>query len=166
MKQVLIYTDGACLGNPGPGGWGAILQLKDTAFRREISGGFRLTTNNRMELTAALEALTALKEPCQVVLHTDSRYLRDAVEKGWLYNWQKQSFLRKNHTPVPNSDLWKRLIKLLATHSTQMIWLKGHTGHPENERCDFLARQFAQKKELPADLPYETLKINGPGSLV
>lgn len=158
MKQVLIYTDGACLGNPGPGGWAAILQLKGTAIRRELSGGFRLTTSNRMELIAALEGLTALKEPCQVELYTDSRYLRDSVEKGWLYNWEAANFIRKNKKPVPNSDLWKRLLALLRLHSIRFIWLRGHAGHPENERCDHLASHYAQEANLPPDSPYEFLK--------
>ncbi len=162
MKQVLIYTDGACLGNPGSGGWGAILQLKGTEIRREIAGGFRLTTNNRMEITAALEALAALKEPCQVELYTDSRYLCDSVEKGWLYNWQQKGFLKKNKEPVPNSDLWKRLLKLLQIHPTSLHWVPGHTGHPENERCDQMARMFAQKPDLPPDQPYEILKASSP----
>lgn len=158
MKHVIIHTDGACLGNPGPGGWAAVLQLKGTPHRREISGGFRLTTNNRMEIMAALEALAALKEACNVELYTDSRYLRDSVEKGWLNNWQGNQFLRKNKKPVPNADLWKRLLVLLELHSTRFIWLQGHAGHPENERCDQLASLYAQKPDLPADQPYENLK--------
>lgn len=164
MKQVVIYTDGACSGNPGPGGWSAILQLKGTEFRRELSGGYRLTTNNRMELIAALEALAALKEPCEVELFTDSRYLRDSVEKGWLFSWQKNDFVKKNK-PVPNRDLWKRLMPLLQTHAVQLIWIQGHAGHPENERCDKLAHSYAQKPNLPPDEIYEALMANAPDLL-
>lgn len=157
MKKVLIYTDGACLGNPGPGGWGAILNLAGTEHRKEIAGGYRLTTNNRMEIMAALEALSALREPCAVELFTDSRYLCDAVEKGWLENWQKSGFARKRNKPVLNVDLWKRLLPMLATHRTRFIWVKGHAGHPENERCDELATTFAGREDLPIDAPYERM---------
>ena len=158
MKQVIIHTDGACLGNPGPGGWAAILQLKGTRIRRELSGGFRLTTNNRMEIMAALEALAALKEPCAVELHTDSRYLCDSVGKGWLYNWEANRFIRKNRKAVPNADLWKRLLVLLRIHSARFFWLQGHAGHPDNELCDQLASQYAQRTDLPPDQAYENLK--------
>lgn len=165
MKKVLIYTDGACSGNPGPGGWGAILHLADTMHKKEICGGFRLTTNNRMEIMAALEALSALKEECAVELYTDSRYLRDSVEKGWLYAWQKKNFIKKGDKPVPNADLWKRLLILLKRHQVQIIWLAGHSGHIENERCDELARICANQPDLPPDLPYEAI-VNGcaPGT--
>lgn len=157
MKKVLIYTDGACSGNPGPGGWAAILHLAGTNYRKEICGGFRLTTNNRMEIIAALEALSLLKEACEVDLYTDSQYLSDAVEKGWLLNWQRRSFIKKHNKPVPNADLWKRLLPLLERHHTRMVWIRGHSGHPENERCDQLARVFTAQKDLPADIPYENL---------
>lgn len=163
MKKVLIYTDGACSGNPGAGGWGAILKLEGTEHRRELAGGYRLTTNNRMELTAALEALSALKEPCLVELFTDSQYLSNAVEKGWLPGWQRRNFVRKNNRPVPNTDLWKRLLSLLAVHRVHMVWLRGHNGHPENERCDQLAREFAKRPDLPADAAYEA-GLNGRGA--
>lgn len=155
MKKVLIYTDGACLGNPGPGGWGAILLLSGTDYRKEIAGGFRLTTNNRMEIMAALEALAVLREPCAVELFTDSRYLCDAVEKGWLANWQRTGFARKGSRSVKNIDLWKRLASLLTIHNVHFFWIKGHAGHPENERCDELATTIASRRGLPADAPYE-----------
>lgn len=162
MKKVLIYTDGACLGNPGPGGWGAILRVPGTGHRKEIAGGFRLTTNNRMEITAALEALGALREPCTVELFTDSRYLCDAVEKGWLDNWQRSGFVRKGKRPVMNIDLWKRLIPLLAAHKVRFFWIRGHAGHPENERCDELATTLASRSELPVDTPYEQMLAAAP----
>lgn len=155
MKKVVIYTDGACSGNPGPGGWGAILELAGTGHRKEMSGGARLTTNNRMEIMACLAALSALKEACEVDVYTDSQYLSNAIEKGWLWGWQKRGFIRKGNKPVPNTDLWKRLLPLLASHRIRMIWLRGHTGHPENERCDEMARLFSQKPDLPPDEGYE-----------
>lgn len=162
LKKVIIHTDGSCLGNPGPGGWAAILSLANTPHRREMAGGFRRTTNNRMELMGAIMALEALKEPCQVELYTDSRYLRDAVEKGWLAAWRAKNFTRKNNRPVPNTDLWRKLASLLEKHKITMIWLRGHMGHVENERCDGLARAFAQKANLPPDEPYEASKPDYP----
>lgn len=164
MRKVLIYTDGACLGNPGPGGWGAILHLAGTDYRKEIKGGFRLTTNNRMEITAALEALGALREPCEVELYTDSRYLCDAVQEGWLNTWQRSGFMRKRSKPVKNIDLWKRLAPLLAAHKVKFFWIRGHAGHPENERCDELATTQASRDELPADIPYEQTLAAGENS--
>ena len=137
MKQVLIFTDGACSGNPGPGGWGAILRYR--GHERELSGGEDETTNNRMELTAAIRALEALKEPCDVELYTDSRYLADALEKGWVYNWQANNWRKPDKKPALNVDLWERLLPLLAKHQVTICWVKGHAGHPENERCDRLA---------------------------
>ena len=135
-KTVYLFTDGACSGNPGPGGWGAILRFGEA--EKELSGGEASTTNNRMELTAAIEGLSALKEPCRVVLTSDSKYLVDAVTKGWLAGWQKKNWKRPSG-PVLNVDLWQRLIPLLARHQVEFIWVKGHAGHPENERCDRLA---------------------------
>ncbi len=142
MKQVDIFTDGACSGNPGPGGWGAILRYK--GYERELSGGDPSTTNNRMELTAAIEALFALKEPCRVVLHSDSKYLIDAVTKGWVNKWKANGWMRSKKEPALNVDLWERLLSLLAVHTVTWDWVKGHAGHPENERCDRLA--VAQSK--------------------
>ena len=136
MKNVDIYTDGACSGNPGPGGWGAILRYMDT--EKEISGGEAMTTNNRMELLAAIESLSLLKEPCAVNLYSDSKYLVDSVSKGWLYSWEKLGFVKKGKR-VPNTDLWKRLLALIRTHSVNFIWVKGHAENPCNNRCDEMA---------------------------
>lgn len=136
MKKVEIFTDGACSGNPGAGGYGVILRYK--GHEKELSGGEAHTTNNRMELTGVIEGLSALKEPCEVVITTDSRYIVDSIEKGWVYNWQKKNWLRKSE-PVPNTDLWQKLLKLLEIHKVSFNWVKGHNGHPENERCDRLA---------------------------
>ncbi len=135
-KNVELFTDGACSGNPGPGGWGAILRFK--GVEKELAGGEAATTNNRMELTAAIEGLAALKEPCNVTLYSDSKYLVDAVDKGWVYGWQQKGWQRGS-TPVPNADLWQRLLPLLKLHTVKLVWVRGHAGHPENERCDRLA---------------------------
>ena len=148
MKTVHIYTDGACSGNPGPGGWGAILQYGE--HRRELSGGESETTNNRMELTAAIKALSTLKEPCRVLLYSDSKYLIDAVTKGWAVRWRENGWKRNRKDAALNPDLWDKLLKLLEVHQVCWHWVKGHAGHPENERCDQLAvaqaRRFAAGK--------------------
>ena len=136
-KQVEIFTDGACSGNPGAGGWGAILRYGGR--EKELSGGDPDTTNNRMELTAVIMALSALKEPCRVTLTTDSRYVVDSVSKGWVYGWRKKGWMRTPTEPAKNADLWKRLLPLLETHTVSFVWVRGHDGHPENERCDRLA---------------------------
>lgn len=143
MKRVEIYTDGACRGNPGPGGWGAILVYGEA--RRELSGGERETTNNRMELSAAIAALSALKEPCLVDLYSDSKYLVDAVTQGWLETWRARGYKRGRNEPVLNPDLWETLYGLLTTHQVTFHWVKGHAGHPENERCDALATAYADR---------------------
>lgn len=155
MKEVHIFTDGSCLGNPGPGGWAAILHLCGTEYKREISGGYRLTTNNRMEICAALEALKLLKENCRVILFTDSQYLRDAVEKGWLSDWQKRAWRKADKKPVLNVDLWRPFLEHMQKHNLRLMWVKGHAGHIENERCDFLARSRAQQPDLPVDTVFE-----------
>ncbi|MEA5012801.1 MAG: ribonuclease HI [Angelakisella sp.] len=146
-KHVALFTDGACSGNPGPGGWGAVLRFGLT--EKELSGGEAETTNNRMELTAAIKGLSALKEPCHVTLTSDSKYLIDAVTKGWVYGWKKKGWKRSGNAPVLNVDLWEELLKLLAVHEVEFVWVKGHAGHPENERCDRLAvaeiQQFSKK---------------------
>ena len=146
MKRVLIYTDGACSGNPGPGGWGAILRFG--AAEKELSGGEKQTTNNRMELTAVISALEALKEPCEVELYSDSKYIIDAVRKGWAKSWQAKGWVKSDKKPALNPDLWERLLALLDKHKVEFVWVKGHAGHPENERCDQLAvaqsRLFSQ----------------------
>lgn len=132
MKTVEIYTDGSCLGNPGPGGWGAVLVFNGN--EKEISGGSEYTTNNQMELTAVIEALSLLKEPCNVTVTTDSQYVVNAIQQGWLKNWVKTDFRGKK-----NKELWLRLIPLLNAHNVQFIWIKGHAGHHYNERCDMMA---------------------------
>ena len=141
MKQVYIYTDGACRGNPGRGGWGAILIYG--SFKREISGGEPSTTNNRMELTAAIEALSLLKEPCKVTLTSDSKYLIDAIEKKWVDSWIKKGWRKADGSKVLNIDLWEKLLSLLKVHDVSFVWVHGHTGHEYNERCDQLATAFA-----------------------
>lgn len=140
MKQVEIFTDGACSGNPGPGGWGAVLRYN--GHEKELSGGERNTTNNRMELTAVIKALEQLKEPCEVLLTTDSKYVSDGVSKGWAESWQKNSWRKADKKPALNPDLWERLLELLKVHDVTINWVKGHAGHPENERCDELAVAF------------------------
>ena len=136
-KPVIIYTDGACSGNPGPGGWGVILTFGD--HRKELYGGEHETTNNRMELRAAIEALNALKRPCPVELYTDSVYVRDGITK-WLHNWKKNGWRTSNKKPVKNAELWQALDEAASRHDVDWHWVKGHAGHPENERADELAR--------------------------
>lgn len=143
MKQVEVYTDGACKGNPGPGGWGAILRYKNT--EREISGGEADTTNNRMELTAVIKALGMLKEPCHVVLYSDSQYVCNALIKGWAKKWKANGWMRNKKEPALNPELWEELLRLNDIHQIDVNWVKGHAGHPENERCDRLAVAEAEK---------------------
>ena len=143
MKTVEIFTDGACSGNPGPGGWAAILRYNGR--ERELSGGEAQTTNNRMELTAAIQALCALKEPCAVTLYSDSRYLIDALEKNWAVSWRRRGWKKSDGKPALNSDLWERLLSLCETHAVRTVWVKGHDGHPENQRCDDLAVAESKK---------------------
>ena len=138
MSQVEIYTDGACRGNPGPGGWGALLRANGK--ERELCGGELHTTNNRMELTAAIEALTALSRPCEVALYTDSEYVRRGISE-WLEGWKRAGWRTAARKPVKNEDLWRRLDAIAATHRVEWHWVKGHAGHPENERADALANQ-------------------------
>lgn len=137
MKNIDIYTDGACSGNPGKGGWGAVLVYGNK--EKELSGGNPNTTNNRMELTAVIEALKALKEPCEVKLTTDSKYVCDAVNQRWVYGWKKNGWKKSDKKPALNVDLWQELLPLLEIHNVQFIWVKGHNGHKYNERCDTLA---------------------------
>lgn len=141
MKQVSIYTDGACRGNPGPGGWGAILVYGQT--ERELSGGEPQTTNNRMELTAVITALKALREPCEVTLTSDSQYVINGIEKGWAKSWWARGWRKADKTPALNPDLWGELLDLLEVHRVTFIWVRGHAGHPYNERCDALATSCA-----------------------
>ena len=137
MKFVQIFTDGACSGNPGPGGWGAVLRYQ--GIEKELSGGEKETTNNRMELTAIIQALSILKEPCRVTLTTDSKYASDGITKGWAQSWQKNGWRKADKKPALNADLWEQILSLLQTHEVTIVWVKGHAGHPENERCDKLA---------------------------
>ncbi len=152
MKKVELFTDGACSGNPGKGGYGAILRYNGREM--ELSAGYRLTTNNRMELLAAIVGLEALKEPCEVELSSDSKYLVDAVTKGWVYSWQKKGWKKSDGKPALNVDLWKRLLGLMAVHKVSFVWLKGHAGHPENERCDRMAVAAYNGQELLEDKNY------------
>ncbi len=151
MKQVELYTDGACRGNPGPGGWGAILVYG--RFEKELAGGEENTTNNRMELTAAIRGLEALREECAVTLYSDSRYLVDAVAQGWLDSWRAHGW-RRGREELKNSDLWRRLDELLRRHRVELVWVKGHAGHDYNERCDRLATAQADLL-LPPFAPNE-----------
>jgi len=141
-KRVEIFTDGACSLNPGPGGWGAILRYRNT--EKEFSGGASWTTNNRMEMTAVVEALHALKEPCQVTVYTDSRYLKDGIT-SWIHKWKKNGWKTADKNPVKNQDLWIALDQAIQRHEVEWCWIKGHSGHPENERCDQLARNEIEK---------------------
>lgn len=141
LPKVEIFSDGACSGNPGPGGWGTILRFrtKDAVHEKELSGGEAHTTNNRMELSAVIAGLNALKTPCAVTLTTDSKYVVDSIQKGWVYAWQKKGWIKSDKKPALNVDLWEILLPLLAKHQVTFVWVKGHAGHPENERCDRLA---------------------------
>ncbi len=143
MKQVTIYTDGACSGNPGPGGWGAILKYKE--IERELSGGEAATTNNRMELTAVIRALEALREPCAVDLWSDSKYVIDALEKGWARSWRARGWVKSDKKPALNPDLWGALLELTERHEMRYHWVKGHAENPYNNRCDALAVQEREK---------------------
>lgn len=154
MKDcVEIYTDGACKGNPGPGGYGVVLQSGNR--RRELSGGFRKTTNNRMELLACIEGLRSLKRPCSVVLTSDSKYVVNAMVKGWAKKWRSNEWKLSPSKPAKNPDLWAQLLDLCAEHDVSFEWVKGHSAHPENERCDALAVAAATCKELAVDEAFE-----------
>ena len=150
MKKIFVYTDGACSGNPGPGGYGAILRYNGT--EKELSGGLRDTTNNRMEIMGAIVALEALREPCEVTIVTDSQYIVNSIEKRWVFSWETRGWRRGKNEPVQNVDLWKRLLPLLERHRVSFQWIRGHAGHPENERCDELAVTAAQAPNLPVDV--------------
>ena len=143
MKTVIIYTDGACSGNPGPGGWGAILQFGP--YKRELSGGEKNTTNNRMELTAVIKALQLLKEPCAVELYSDSKYVIDALSKGWAKGWRKRGWVKSDKKPALNPDLWEVLLDLCEIHQVTTHWVKGHDTNPYNNRCDEMAVAEWQK---------------------
>ena len=143
MKTVTLYTDGACSGNPGPGGWGAILSFRDT--EKELSGGEANTTNNRMELTAVIQGLQALKEPCIVELYSDSKYVIDALEKGWAVSWREKGWRKADKKPALNPDLWGTLLDLAEKHTLHYHWVKGHADNPKNNRCDQMAVAESQK---------------------
>lgn len=143
MKELNIYTDGACSGNPGPGGWGAVLVYNGK--EKELSGSEKNTTNNRMELTAVIMALKALNQPCKVTLTTDSKYVCDAINKGWVYSWKRNSWKKSDKKPALNVDLWEELLEELKEHEVEFIWVKGHNGHKYNEICDTLAVKEYQK---------------------
>ena len=149
LKNIEIYSDGACSGNPGPGGWATILKYNGSV--REISGGEVLTTNNRMELRAVIEGITCLKERCNVKVYTDSMYVVNAVNKGWALNWQKNRWIKADKKPALNSDLWNELLEAILHHNVEFIWLRGHMGHSENERCDALAVEQAKIFALDND---------------
>jgi ribonuclease HI len=154
----VLFTDGGALTNPGPGGYGVVLRYTDPSVgdqRRELSGGFRLTTNNRMELLACIEGLSALKQPCDAVLFSDSSYVVNGITKGWAKRWQSRGWLRTKTEKAENIDLWQRLLALCAARKVDFRWLKGHAGHPDNERCDRLATQAAGRKNLPPDEAFE-----------
>ncbi|PSU87168.1 ribonuclease HI [Photobacterium kishitanii] len=151
MKQVEIFTDGSCLGNPGPGGYGTVLRYKQ--HEKELSGGYLMTTNNRMELLAAIMGLASLKQPCSVDLTTDSQYVRQGITQ-WIHNWKKRGWQTADKKPVKNADLWQQLDRETQRHQVQWHWVKGHAGHPENERCDVLARTAAENP-TQADTGYQ-----------
>jgi ribonuclease HI len=163
QNSITIYTDGSSIGNPGPGGWGAVLLAGSQ--RKELSGGFRLTTNNRMELTAVIESLKALKQPCQVTLYSDSKYVVDAVNQGWALRWRANRWKRGKQGKALNPDLWQELLDLLEQHAVTFVWVKGHADTPENQRCDKLAVAAAKKPNLPADAGYERADEAKPLSL-
>ena len=143
MKVIEMFTDGACSGNPGPGGWGTILRYN--GHEKELSGGEAQTTNNRMEMLAVIEGLKALKEPCEVHLTSDSQYVCNAIQKGWARSWKKNNWIKSDKSQAKNADLWAELLKLLAVHKVNIVWVRGHNGHPYNERCDKLAVEQSQK---------------------
>lgn len=153
MKKIYIYTDGACSGNPGKGGYGAILKYNDVT--KELSQGYISTTNNRMELLAAITALEALKEPCEVILTSDSKYLTDSVNQGWIEKWKSNNWYRTKSEKAKNVDLFKRLDAQIQKHKIEFVWVKGHAGHPENERCDKLATTAINGDNLIEDIVEE-----------
>lgn len=149
LKSVIIYTDGACLGNPGPGGYAAVLKYETR--RKEISGGFNNTTNNRMELMAAIKGLGTLEAKCKVTLYSDSQYLIRSINEGWVEKWRANRWKRNKRDSAENVDLWKQILKLCESHNVEFKWTRGHAGDPENERCDQLANEAAKQPDLPDD---------------
>jgi ribonuclease HI len=155
LKRVILYTDGGCINNPGPGGYGAVLLYNSN--RKELSGGFRLTTNNRMEIYAAIAGLSTLKEPCSVTVFSDSQYLVHAIEKGWARRWQANGWKRNAKEKAINPDLWEKLLSLCEIHQVEFKWVRGHAGESENERCDELAKAAFSSSGLPVDEYYESV---------
>lgn len=162
MHEVNLFTDGACRGNPGPGGYGVVLEFLDGKGRihiKELSGGYRTTTNNRMELMAVLKGLEAMDKPCHVKIYSDSQYIVNAFNQGWLTSWIANGWTRgKKKEPVKNEDLWKSILEHSKRHQVELIWVKGHAGHPQNERCDVLATQAADGDELVKDMAFESIE--------
>ena len=154
MREITIYTDGACAGNPGKGGYGIVLEYKE--HRKEVAGGYRLTTNNRMELMAVIKSLQSLKEICKVTLYTDSRYVVDSIEKGWAKKWRKNNWKKSDGKRALNEDLFDDLLQLLDQHSVKFIWVKGHANNEGNERCDHLATEYIKTGDLEVDSFYES----------
>lgn len=152
MKKIDIYTDGACSGNPGPGGFGVVMLIEGE--RKELSEGYKVTTNNRMEMMAVIQSLKELKNACEVHLYSDSKYIVDAINKGWVYKWEKNNWMRNKKDKALNVDLWKELIYLLEIHKVTFTWVKAHADNLENERCDFLAREAISKNNLKDDVYY------------
>tara|TARA_B100000401_G_C52609191_1_gene625816 strand:- start:211 stop:699 length:489 start_codon:yes stop_codon:yes gene_type:complete len=152
-KEIFLYTDGSSIGNPGPGGYGIIMELKGTTYKKEFSKGYRHTTNNRMELLAIIVGLESLKkESSKVIVYSDSKYVIDSINNKWIFDWQKKGFKGKK-----NPDLWERFIRVYKKHHIDFIWIKGHNSHPQNERCDFLANTAAKKNDLIKDEYYEII---------
>lgn len=153
MKKLDIYTDGACSGNPGAGGYGVVMLYKGA--RKELSQGYKVTTNNRMEMLAVIKALEALKEPCEVTLYSDSKYVVDSITKGWVYGWKKRGWVKSDKKKALNVDLWERMLPLLEKHTAEFVWVKGHADNVENERCDELARIALAEDNLLEDKNYK-----------
>ena len=160
MAKVTIYTDGSSKGNPGPGGFGVVLKSEDK--RLEISRGYRYTTNSRMELSAVVAGLQALKYPCRATLYTDSKYVVDAINQGWLRSWQWNGWRKTDNKPVMNTDLWKRLVDVMRLHDVQFVWVKGHSGNIDNDKCDWLATNAAKGNDLSVDVEYERIANYSP----
>ncbi|MCI4626522.1 MAG: ribonuclease HI [Candidatus Magnetoovum sp. WYHC-5] len=154
LPEVAIYSDGACFKNPGPGGYGVVL-ISDKGKRKELSGGFRHTTNNRMEILSAIMGLRTLKVKCRVTVYTDSRLLVDSIMKGWAKRWRKNNWMRNKDEKALNADLWEEMLTLIDKHEVTFKWIKGHAGHVENEHCDKLSKEAARGKKLPIDTGYE-----------
>ena len=162
IQDITIYTDGGCLGNPGPGGYGVVLRYGQHV--KHLSGGFRLTTNNRMEIMGAIAGLEALTAPCGVTLHSDSKYVVDAMTQGWVQRWKANDWRRNKTDKAVNVDLWERLLTACTDHTVTFKWVKGHAGHADNETCDVLAKKAAAQEDLPPDKGYEQAASQTTGS--